>query len=233
MNIIRSLEVFVSTVAIYLGFTLLGWGLPNAPCYLPKFFASPIRLAYSLVVVLFALLIGVQSYNSMEGMQDGKGVAETRVSRQIIIGRLLVISLFVALFLLPFTSRRAIGVFPEIPILQWFGVLLCSLGYLLVFWSGLALGRQYSAEVVLQQDHLLITSGPYHLVRHPRYLGILCLSIGMSLIFHSWLGLAFCLPVVGLVLSRIHDEESLLQTAFGEDWMHYCQRSWRLLPYLY
>lgn len=233
MKILRSLSVAVFTVTIYLGIPILGWCFPDFQFSLASFFASPTYLAYSLVVIMFGLFIGIQSYHSMEGIQDGKGLAETRVNRQTVIGIVLVVTLFVAMFILPLTSRRAIGVFSATPFLQWFGVLLCVLGYMLIFWSGLVLGRQYSVEVVLQQDHQLITSGPYRLIRHPRYLGILCLSFGVSLLFHSWLGLAFSIPVIGLILSRIHDEEHLLQNAFGKAWQKYCQRSWRLLPYLY
>ena len=233
MKTLRAFGMWGSTVFIYLGVSLLGWGLPNLFLYVPEFFASPPRLAYSLAVMLFGVLIGVQSYHSLAGIQDGKGLEETKVSRQTIIGVLLVIILFVALFLLPLASRRAIGVFVENPVAQWLGALLCGLGYLLVFWSGLALGRQYSAEVVLQKDHLLVTSGPYRLIRHPRYLGILCLSLGLSLLFCSWFGLALSLPVIGLILARIYDEERLLQSAFGEAWQKYCRQSWRLLPYLY
>jgi protein-S-isoprenylcysteine O-methyltransferase Ste14 len=229
IKILRSVYVFVFALAVYLGLSLLGWGLND----LESFFADATRSTYSTTVFLFALLFGVQAFHSLEGIQDGKGQAGKKVKRQTIIGGILVGILFLGLFLIPFTSRRAIGVFQPFLPLSWLGVLLSALGYGLIFWSSLALGRQYSAEVTIQEDHRLITSGPYRLIRHPRYLGILCVCLGVSFVFHTWIGLAIFPPVLGLVLSRIHDEEQLMLEEFGDRWTAYRKKSWQLIPYVF
>ena len=112
--------------------------------------------------------------------------------------------------------------------------MLSGLGYLLlVFWSGVALGKQYSPEVTIQKDHELITSGPYRVVRHPRYLGVLLLALGAALVFRSWIGLLGYILLLGILLSRIRDEEALLRQEFGPAWEAYRSRSWRMIPYLY
>jgi len=36
-----------------------------------------------------------------------------------------------------------------------------------------------------------------------------------------------------ILLFRIHDEERLMQEAFGQEWQAYARRSWRLIPFLY
>lgn len=229
MKALRATYVFVFVLIVYLGFCLIGWGLSD----LTGFFASPIRFGYAVAVASFALLCGVQSYYSLAGIQDGKEETGQRIKRQTFIGGILVFILFIGLVLIPFSSKRNWLVFPEIPWLGWAGVVFCSIGYWLVFWSGLALGRQYSAEVTLQKDHQLITKGPYRLIRHPRYLGLLLISFGFSLIFHSWLGFLFTAIAKILILSRIHDEEQLLHEHFGKVWEEYCHKSWRLMPFIY
>jgi adenylate cyclase len=213
---------------IYLGAPLLGWGLLGWR----EFLAGGPRAAYAGAVALFGLLAGLQAYRSLAGLQDAPGQKAKTVRRQTYLGQALVALLFAALVFIPFSSRRAIGVFPELLLVGWTGAALCLPGYLLIFWSGLALGKQYSAEVTIQKDHQLITGGPYRLVRHPRYLGILALALGLSLLFHSWIGLVVCLVVLGLVLARIHDEEALLQQEFGAAWKQYCQHTAPLIPFL-
>jgi protein-S-isoprenylcysteine O-methyltransferase Ste14 len=229
MKILRAVYVFSFTLLIYLGLCLLGWGLTD----ISDFFADSTRLAYALIIAVFALLVGTQSYHSLAAIQDGKEETGQRIRRQTIIGSMLVVSLFTGLFLIPFSSRHEWLVFPELTWLAWIRAACSASGYWLVYWSGLALGRQYSAEVTLQKGHQLITTGPYRLIRHPRYLGILFIALGLTLVFHSWLGLLFTMVANGLILFRIHDEEKLLQEHFGKQWEDYCRKSWRLVPYLY
>jgi protein-S-isoprenylcysteine O-methyltransferase Ste14 len=91
----------------------------------------------------------------------------------------------------------------------------------------------YSPEVTVQEDHQLVTSGPYRIIRHPRYLGVLLVALGLSLLFRAWIGLGLGLLVLAVLLGRIRDEEALMRQEFGEAWEGYCQRSWRLVPYVY
>ncbi len=226
---LRGVYFFAATGATYLGLSLLGWGLNATPAFL----AFAPRLAYALTVVAFALAIGWQGIDHPEGVDGGRGQEDKRSSRQTVLGYVLVVILFVALFFLPFTDRRGIGVL-DLPVgLRWAGVILCAIGYALVFWSGLALGRQYSAEVTIQENHRLITGGPYRLIRHPRYLGLLCLAAGVPLVFRSWIGLLIGVVVLGLLLQRIGAEEALMHREFGAQWEAYCRRSWRMVPYVY
>jgi protein-S-isoprenylcysteine O-methyltransferase Ste14 len=229
MKTLRVMVVFIVTLSGYLGFMLLGWGLND----LKGFFSDPARLAYALIVVCFAALVGIQSYPSLAGIQDGKDEIDKRVHRQSSVGLLLLLLLLASLVFLPYTSRRGLVVFPGTVFLSWLGAGLCGIGYFLIFWSGLALGRQYSAEVTIQKDHQLITSGPYHLIRHPRYLGILLVAFGLTLLFHTWLGLAVTALAKGLILFRIQDEEDLMHSHFGKAWEEYCQHSWRLVPHVF
>jgi protein-S-isoprenylcysteine O-methyltransferase Ste14 len=126
-----------------------------------------------------------------------------------------------------------VGVMFEGQAMRWPGLVLAGLGFALIFWSGFALGRLYSADVTIQKNHRLITSGPYRYIRHPRYLGAFLVAIGLAILFRSWVGLAAGVLFLGVLLFRIKDEETLLRREFGQEWETYCKRSWRLLPYFY
>jgi protein-S-isoprenylcysteine O-methyltransferase Ste14 len=229
MKILRGFGFMIATLLLYLGVPLLGWGLGN----LPGYFSSSQRTAYAVVVTLFGLAVGYQAIDTPEGIRGGKGQPGKLVSRQSAVRFAVIIFLYVALFFLPFADRRSIGVMPGVPAWQWVGLILTALGFGLVFWSGFALGRQYSPEVTIQEDHKLITGSIYRYIRHPRYLGVLLLAPGMSLLFRSWIGLVFSLFLTGLLLFRIRDEETLMHIEFGQEWDVYCQRSWRLIPFLF
>jgi protein-S-isoprenylcysteine O-methyltransferase Ste14 len=87
--------------------------------------------------------------------------------------------------------------------------------------------------VTIQEDHKLITTGPYSYIRHPRYLGIILLLSGMSLVFRSWMAFIFALASVLVLIWRIRDEENLMHQEFTDTWEQYTKRSWRLIPYIY
>jgi protein-S-isoprenylcysteine O-methyltransferase Ste14 len=229
MKFLRMVLFFIATLLVYLGVPLLGWGLGD----FGGFFSSAPRLGYALVVALFGLAVSVQAYASTQGIRGGKGEESKFVFRQRIVRIVLVLSLYIALFFIPFLDRRSVLVFGNGAYLRWLGFGFSTLGYALVYGSGVALGRQYSADVTIQTGHELVTRGVYRYIRHPRYLGVIALSIGVSCLFRSWIGLIATLFFLGLLLYRIKDEETVMHKEFDGAWEEYCSRSWRLLPFIY
>ena len=229
MKLLRAGIFFIATGLLYLGVPLLGWGIGHVSGY----FSSTPRVGYAVVVGLFSLVVGVHAFGSTEGIRGGKGEAGKLVFRQRIVRIVLVLSLYTALFFIPFFDRRGIGVLSSENLVRWLGVALSAVGFALVLLSGLALGRQYSADVTIQKEHQLITSGVYRLIRHPRYLGVIALSLGISCIFRSWFGLLASVIFLVILLYRISDEEDTLHKEFGKVWETYCRHSWCLIPYIY
>lgn len=229
MKIARGFGSFLYTLAIYVGLPLLGWGMDD----LSGFFSFPQLFGYSMSIAAFGLLAGyILQYSGGLGNQ-GKGLADKFVPRQRIVRVLITGMLFCALIFVPLADRYSVGTMVDTPLIRWIGLILEILGMGLIFWSGMALGKLYSPEVTLQKEHRLITAGPYHLIRHPRYLGGMIQGIGLSLLFRSWIGLALTIVFVVIIVFRIHDEETLMRKEFGETWQDYCQRSWRLIPLIY
>jgi len=214
---------------VYLGLPLLGWGLGDVRGFL----SLPPRAGYALVVTALAMAVAAVGMDSPESIRGSKGPRDKLIARQSIVRSVLVAALLGALAFLPFADRRGIGVLPESLASRWAGVVLFALSSVIILASSVALGRLYSPEVTLQQNHRLITQGPYRYIRHPRYLGALLLALGLPLTFRSWLGLVLYPAVVAIILLRIRDEEALMRQAFGPVWEAYCRRTWRLLPWVY
>lgn len=82
----------------------------------------------------------------------------------------------------------------------------------------------------LVQDYELMTAGPFRFIRHPRYLGILVFTFGVSLVFDSWAALAMVGILLAVLLWRIRDEEALMGAHFGTAWEAYSKETWRLIP---
>ncbi len=229
MKYLQAVKFFVGTPLIYLAPALLGWGLDD----LAGFFALYPRLGYAVLVVLFGLVAAFQAVAAPAGLKGSQGKVGKLVRRQSLVKIAIILLMYVFLALVPFADRRGLGVMFEGEAMRWLGLVLAGLGFALIFWSGFALGKFYSADVTIQKDHRLITTSPYRYIRHPRYLGGSLFAIGFTLLFCSWIGLVGGAMFVGVVLFRIKDEEALMQREFGPEWEAYCKQAWRLVPLLY
>jgi protein-S-isoprenylcysteine O-methyltransferase Ste14 len=229
MKVLRSLGFCFNTLVIFLGVPLVGWGIDD----FSGFFSLSQRSGYAVLVVMLGIAAGYQAFNNPEGIRGSKGEKGKLIQRQSIIRFAITLLLFGSLFFLPFADRRSVGVMNDVSIMRWAGLICFGFGIMLVFWSGMVLGKLYSAEVTIQKDHKLITSGPYRHIRHPRYIGGIIYAIGISFLFRSWIGLAVIILSSGIFLLRIRDEEALMHKEFGMEWELYCKRSWRLIPFIY
>lgn len=101
-------------------------------------------------------------------------------------------------------------------------------------WAILALGSYFRRTVTIVPDQQLVRRGPYRLLRHPSYTGLLLMFTGFALAFGSWLGaaVAFACVFFGMVL-RIRVEEQALARAFGPAFSDYASATARLLPHVW
>jgi protein-S-isoprenylcysteine O-methyltransferase Ste14 len=110
------------------------------------------------------------------------------------------------------------------------GVLLTVAGVLFACWARHILGSNWSSEVQLKQDHELIERGPYRLVRHPIYTGILLGLLGTALLLGEWRALlGFAIMFVSF-WRKLRLEETWLSEYFGPKYGEYMQRVKALIP---
>jgi len=107
-------------------------------------------------------------------------------------------------------------------------------GLVLRWWSIIYLGRFFTTNVAIANDHQLIDSGPYRLIRHPSYTGSLLTLLGFTLCIPNWASwLLILVPCYAITLWRIHVEEAALLVGLGNAYRSYMQRTKRLIPWIY
>jgi protein-S-isoprenylcysteine O-methyltransferase Ste14 len=135
---------------------------------------------------------------------------------------------FVVYWASPDWLRRFALPFPNW--LHRFGLCLGLLSLSLLVWIHRVLGRQWSPYLKIQQDHRLVTDGPYRWVRHPMYSALLGWMISVGLIAANWIFLLILAGAGLVLLVRIPREEAMLTKQFGDQYLAYRRQTGRLLP---
>lgn len=109
-------------------------------------------------------------------------------------------------------------------------LLLAGLGF--AIWARRHLGRNWSASVVVKEDHALVRTGPYRRVRHPIYTGLLLAVLGTAVAVGEWRGLVgFGLAIISFLLKSRLEEQRMAET-FPE-YAEYRSHTAALIPGLY
>lgn len=115
----------------------------------------------------------------------------------------------------------------------WLGAAVTVAGLLFAVWAREHLGRNWSRSVTIKQDHELITSGPYSLVRHPIYTGTLAGFLGMAIALSEVRGVVVIVLVFLVFWSKLRMEEAWMRSQFGETYANYSHQTAALVPYLF
>ena len=119
---------------------------------------------------------------------------------------------------------------PHTTLVYSLGLALCVAGAALAIWSRAILGANWSAQVQIKHGHELIERGPYALIRHPIYTGLIGLFAGNALMVGDWRGVLAVAIVVVSFWRKYLLEETLLAREFGPAYAEYRKRTWPLLP---
>jgi protein-S-isoprenylcysteine O-methyltransferase Ste14 len=116
----------------------------------------------------------------------------------------------------------------------WIGIVIMAVGLLLRIWAVLTLGASFRTTVETHAQQKVVDHGPYRLIRHPSYTGLLLTCCGYGIAVQNWisLGLAVILPLIALVY-RMHIEERVLSASIGQSYSEYMKRTKRLIPFLW
>ena len=120
-----------------------------------------------------------------------------------------------------------IEVLPAIP---WTGLALVVVGLAFCVWARFYLGGNWSGTVTVKKDHTLIRGGPYAMVRHPIYSGMLLAMLGTALSNGELRGLlGFAIGVVDLKRKSMI-EEGFMMEQFGSQYEAYRHEVKGLIP---
>jgi protein-S-isoprenylcysteine O-methyltransferase Ste14 len=215
--------ISVLSTVVFFGLSFAAFGLGRGDWV--AFFQSPARVS-ALVVSLALSVLAV--FTDIGGMNPGK--KEDRRNRWI-FGPILLISLGLAVLPAYFDGRN-VWVSDD-AIIPYVGLALLTLGGALRLAAVFVLGRRFTGLVAIQEEHRLETGGLYRHIRHPSYAGMLLYMAGYVLVFRCWLGLLLVAGTFAILLARMNAEEALLESEFGDEYVCYRRRTWRLVPWIY
>jgi protein-S-isoprenylcysteine O-methyltransferase Ste14 len=114
----------------------------------------------------------------------------------------------------------------------WSGAAVTIAGLLFAVWAREHLGSNWSRSVTIKQGHELITSGPYAVVRHPIYTGILTGFLGMAIAISQVRGLIVFVLIFLALWIKLRMEEQWMRSEFGETYATYARATAALVPYV-
>lgn len=142
---------------------------------------------------------------------------------------------------IPFSIAAAITIsnLSTLPISQgnWImygGEALILIGIIFRFIIIRSLGKYFTVDVTIKEDHKIKREGFYKYLRHPSYAFSLLTSLGLGLYLNNWLSLVFAfLPPFLAFAYRIKIEEQALVEQFGDEYIQYRKTTKKLIPFIY
>jgi protein-S-isoprenylcysteine O-methyltransferase Ste14 len=120
------------------------------------------------------------------------------------------------------------------PGIRYVGLALIILGMILRLTIVASLGKFFTVNVTILEDHKLKQDGFYKYVRHPSYSASLLSFIGYGVSLNNWMSLAIVTTAaLTAFLIRIRIEEKTLTDHFGPAYVEYKKRTKRLIPFVY
>jgi len=189
-------------------------------------------MTYLYKYLFLAMWLGYSAY--WWAMARDVKVAERSESRASRFARMAAMVCAAALLMLPsvplpFLNKRFL---PLADWCFWTGAAITEAGLLFSVWGRRHLGKNWSQAVTVKEDHELITSGPYAVVRHPIYTGLLVGFLGSAVARGEWRGILAVALVFAALWFKLRLEEKWMQAQFGESYGAYPRKVAALVPYI-
>jgi len=121
---------------------------------------------------------------------------------------------------------------PQTDVIVIVSTILCVCGLGLCLWARAVLGRNWSGTVTLKENHELIVRGPYRLVRHPIYTGLLAMLIATAIAQGHIAGMIGVVLVFASFWIKLSYEEELMVNQFPDQYPAYRERVKRIIPFI-
>ena len=149
------------------------------------------------------------------------------------------LSIIWAAIFLSITAAVLFAIFINVPIfdsnlLKYAGLVLVISGVVVRLAAIRTLGRFFTVNLAIDNEHRLVETGLYKYIRHPSYTGSLLSFLGLSLYFNNWICLfVIMVPVCSAFIYRINTEEKLLLRQPGLKYDDYMKRTKRMIPFIF
>ncbi|WP_221391090.1 isoprenylcysteine carboxylmethyltransferase family protein [Dyadobacter sp. NIV53] len=120
------------------------------------------------------------------------------------------------------------------PVIQYIGLGIMYLGIILRIATVISLGRMFTVDVTIREDHKLKQDGIYRFLRHPSYFASLLTFVGFGISLNNWISLILVtISVIIVFQMRIRIEEIALIEQFGNEYLDYKRTVKGLIPFVW
>jgi protein-S-isoprenylcysteine O-methyltransferase Ste14 len=114
------------------------------------------------------------------------------------------------------------------------GLMIGWLGLLLRWWSFVSLGKFFTVVLRTSHDQPIVERGPYRVLRHPSYTGLLLVVTGGGLVVGNWISATSAVTLLlAALIYRLRTEERALNATLGDRYRHYAATRARLIPHVW
>jgi protein-S-isoprenylcysteine O-methyltransferase Ste14 len=116
---------------------------------------------------------------------------------------------------------------------NWILVALVAIGFLFAWWARIHLGRLWSDWVTKKAGHHVVDTGPYRLVRHPIYLGLILAVLATAIEKGNSFALLGAAIIIVAFYRKARREERFLRTELGDEaYEAYARKTAMLVPFM-
>lgn len=112
-------------------------------------------------------------------------------------------------------------------------LLLTAAGLAFTIWARVVLGSNWSSDPTIKVGHELIQRGPYRLVRHPIYTGLILAGFASIVADGRVRDVYYAVLIIVSLAIKVRMEERLMLRQFPEAYPEYCRHTKRLIPGIY
>jgi protein-S-isoprenylcysteine O-methyltransferase Ste14 len=184
-----------------------------------------------IVIICLAYLFGISETILAFTKRSKKKTVKIKKDRGslIIMYVVFTISMTAGFFLADFRSQTSLHY-----IMISLGLIIYLLGLLIRWTSIIQLKKAFTVDVAIVQEHELKTDGLYKIIKHPAYLGLFMIFLGLSISMNNLLSvLVIAIPVFLAIAYRIKVEEAVLIEEFGSKYKEYSESTKRIIPFVY
>jgi protein-S-isoprenylcysteine O-methyltransferase Ste14 len=146
------------------------------------------------------------------------------------LGALAVVIGFTRYFQFGWLARPFV---PTTPAVDYAGLALVFAGIGFAVWARFYLGGNWSGIVTVKKDHILVRRGPYAIVRHPIYSGLLLAILGSVVVYRELRGLVAAGLLLVMLRLKSRTEERFMTEKFGLEYRQYQQQVKALIPFIW
>jgi protein-S-isoprenylcysteine O-methyltransferase Ste14 len=189
--------------------------------------SDPSPFTISAIQGLWTLLWGYWAVSALRSRRSRRGQGSAWYLIHLVMVLPAYLLPLVGVYRIGFLAERMM---PRSELAELCGMLLVAMGVGFAVWARKHLGSYWSANVTIKNKHRLIRTGPYRLVRHPIYTGLLTALIGTAIVIGQWHALVAVGIAVIAMIRKIRLEERWLGQHMVEEYRRYQAETRALVP---